>query len=104
MWWSCRWNRREQKEGSKVTFKLNCINNCNSIWSTQPRVSDTIGLGNIFLVTEAEMAGIPVQNTLRFAKILNLKFFDESNYYITMSLHLSGNRQIVGKTPKATGK
>ena len=40
-----------------------------------------IGLGNLFLTSAIEMAGISFQKVAKFAYIWNMKFLDKSSYY-----------------------
>ena len=66
---------------------------CTYIWSSQPKIPDSKGFGNILIPAAAEFAGIGYFKMEKFANILNLQFL-KSPFTINMGdfIYLEINR------------
>ena len=70
-----------QNTGSQLHLKINCFNNCDVEWKSQPTVGKMKGLGNLYLATSIAFSGLPFAKVERFAWLVNLKFMSDSLYY-----------------------
>ena len=44
-------------EGSQASFRFTCVNERDLTWSTQPKIENVKGVGNVFLIAATEMSG-----------------------------------------------
>ncbi|XP_057311946.1 uncharacterized protein LOC130649632 [Hydractinia symbiolongicarpus] len=73
--------REVMNTGSQLHLKINCFNECNIEWKSQPMVGSLNGLGNLFISTSIAFSGVPFAKISRFAWLINLKFISDSVYY-----------------------
>ena len=68
-------------EGSQLSLKLNCFNNCNYQWRSQPPLHDTKGAGNLLLSAGIFYCGIPFSKFESLSRLINLKCIGKGTYY-----------------------
>ena len=62
-----------QNEGSQLSLKLTCINNCDYLWQSQPRLPNIKGAGNLLLTAGIFFSGIPFSKLVPLSNLINLK-------------------------------
>ena len=70
-----------QNEGSQLSLYLNCLNNCEYKWQSQPPLSDIKGAGNLLFTTGIFFSGITFAKFESFSNLINLKFIGKGTYY-----------------------
>ena len=70
-----------QNEGTQLSLKLNCMNNCNYKWQSQPTLWDIKGAGNLLLSAGIFFCGIPFSKFESFSRLINLKCIGKRTYY-----------------------
>ncbi|XP_078365926.1 uncharacterized protein LOC144650142 [Oculina patagonica] len=68
-------------EGSQLSLKLNCMDNCTYKWQSQPTLCDVKGAGNLLLTCGIFFSGIPFAKFQSFAKLTNLKFIGKGTFF-----------------------
>ncbi|KAM9327700.1 uncharacterized protein KZ484_019176 [Pholidichthys leucotaenia] len=69
-----------QNEGSQLTLKLTCTNNCSYRWQAQPYLCGTKGAGNLLLTASVFFSGIHFSKFERFCNSMNLKSISVDTY------------------------
>ena len=64
-----------KNEGSQLSLRLKCMNNCEYKWQSQPPLADIKGAGNLLFTAGIYFSGIPFAKFESFSKLINLKFF-----------------------------
>ena len=70
-----------QNEGTQLSLKLNCMNNCNYKWQSQPTLWGIKGAGNLLLSAGIFFCGIPFSKFESFSRLINLKCIGKGTYY-----------------------
>ena len=70
-----------QNEGSQLSLKLTCINNCEYLWQSQPPLPNVKGAGNLLITAEIFFCGIPFSKFAALSKLINLKFIGNGTYF-----------------------
>ena len=70
-----------QNEGTQLTLKLNCMNNCSYKWQSQPALCDIKGAGNLLVSAGIFFCGIPFSKFQSFSRLINLKCIGQGTYY-----------------------
>ena len=70
-----------QNEGSQLSLKLTCINNCEYHWQSQPPLYDIKGAGNLLITAGIFFCGIPFSKCESLSKLINLKFIGKGTYF-----------------------
>ena len=68
-------------EGSQLSLRLNCLNNCNYKWQSQPPLQDIKGAGNLLLSAGIFFCGIPFSKFESLSKLINFKCIGKGTYY-----------------------
>lgn len=77
-----------ENDGSQYTIKLNCLNNCNFTWQSQPSIPGLKGEGNLALSAGLFFSGIQFAKFEQFASTINLKSIGEDCYYNLREKHV----------------
>lgn len=70
-----------QNEGSQLSLKLTCINNCEYLWQSQPPLPNIKGAGNLLFTAGIFFCGIPFSKFAALSKLINLKFIAKGTYF-----------------------
>ena len=70
-----------QNDGTQLTLKLNCMNNCSYKWQSQPALCDIKGAGNLLVSAGVFFCGIPFSKFQSFSRLINLKCIGLGTYY-----------------------
>ena len=70
-----------QNEGSQLSLKLTCINNCQYLWQSQPPLTSIKGAGNLLITAGIFFCGILFSKFEALSKLINLKSIGKGTYF-----------------------
>lgn len=70
-----------QNEGSQLSLKLTCINDCEYQWQSQPSLTNIKGAGNLLITAGIFFCGIPFSKFEALSKLINLKCIGKGTYF-----------------------
>lgn len=70
-----------QNEGSQLSLKLTCINNCEYLWQLQPPLPNIKGAGNLLFTAGIFFCDIPFSKFAALSKLINLKFIGKGTIF-----------------------
>lgn len=70
-----------QNEGSQLSLKLTCINNCEYQWQSQPPLTSMKGAGNLLITAWIFFCGIPFSKFEAPSRLINLKCIAKATYF-----------------------